>query len=222
MGSLACSLPPDLIYYHREELDREQAAILENKERGLGLMGEWMDSPKWYGGQVQQIARIVKSSGSYKIHLEGLEKRGRSYRLSRYLGSRRVLQVRVPDDMVLKENQNVKAFLAQKFILCGRVYVPLCSKDNGVYMVETDQDYERFAVEKFGDHLRRSFGDIVRWHNDLALNKDQVRRLMSNGINTDADLVFLANQQMGHPIRPCIFQFRSRSHFRGGKYRFHR
>lgn len=167
-----------------------------------------MDSPKWYGGQVQHIARIVKSSGSYKIHLEPLEKRGRSYRLARYLGSRRVLQVKVPDDMMLKENQNVKAFLAQKFILCGRVYVPLCSKDNGVYMVETDQDYERDPVEEFGDHLRKSFGDIVRWHNDLALNKDQVRRLMSNRMKQTLTLSFSQSASGSpdlHSLSPTLF-----------------
>lgn len=155
-------------------MDREQAAILENCERGLGLMGEWKGDPNWHGGQIQQLARLVRYQGSYKVHLEPMEKR-RSYRLARFLGSRRILQLRVPGELVKKESDALKNYLLQKFILCGRVFVPFCSKDSGVYLVETDENYQRCMVMDFGDQFRRSFSEIIQWHNPLDLNKDQVR-----------------------------------------------
>ncbi|KAF8059093.1 hypothetical protein FPV67DRAFT_1718870, partial [Lyophyllum atratum] len=97
-------------------LDREQAAIIENEGRGLGLMGTWYEEPDWYGGQIQQLARLAPHNGSYKVHLDPVEKR-RSYRLARFLGSRRVLQLRIPDDMAKQESPAIKEFLLQKFIL---------------------------------------------------------------------------------------------------------
>ncbi|KAF8053860.1 hypothetical protein FPV67DRAFT_1703475 [Lyophyllum atratum] len=100
----------------RKELDREQAAIIENEGRGLGLMGTWYEEPDWYGGQIQQLARLAPHNGSYKVHLDPVEKR-RSYRLARFLGSRRVLQLRIPDDMAKQESPAIKEFLLQKFIL---------------------------------------------------------------------------------------------------------
>ncbi|RDB19363.1 putative RNA-dependent RNA polymerase SHL2 [Hypsizygus marmoreus] len=155
-----------------EELDREQAAILENCERGLGLMGEWHGENDWYGGRVQQLARLVRSGNQYAIHLEAPEKR-RSYRLARYLGSRRILQLRIPNDLIMKESKEVKAFLLKKFVLCGRVFVPYYAKDNGVYLVETDENHERHPGDWCGDGFRKTFAEMIEWHNRLDLNKDQ-------------------------------------------------
>lgn len=94
-----------LIPFGRAELDREQHAIMENLERGLGLMGKWYDEEDWYGGQIQQIARLAKGeNGAYQIQLEPMEKR-RSYRFARYLGSRRMLQLKIPDDWVMRLNE---------------------------------------------------------------------------------------------------------------------
>jgi hypothetical protein len=162
---------------NREELDREQLAIIENRERGLGLMGEWQGDQDWFGGQIQQLARLVKSNGSYMIHLEPLEKR-RSHRFARYLGSRRMIQLRIPDELVMKELPGVRAYLSHKFVLCGRVFVSLHAKDNSVYMVETNEDYERQPGSWCGDEYRRTFADVIEWHNPLDLNKNQVHLLL--------------------------------------------
>ncbi|KAG5639652.1 hypothetical protein H0H81_008813 [Sphagnurus paluster] len=154
------------------ELDREQAAILENRQRGLGLMGSWHGEPEWYGGQVQQLARLSPSGDTFKIHLDELEKR-RSYRLARFYGSRRILQLRIPDELARKDSQKVKEFLLQKFVLCGRVFVPYFAKENTIYMVETLDDYERASMTCAGDQFRLSFKALVDWHNSLGLNVDQ-------------------------------------------------
>ncbi|KAG6907475.1 hypothetical protein DXG01_008811 [Tephrocybe rancida] len=155
-----------------KELDREQDAIMENRDRGLGLMGPWKGDDNWYGGQVQQLARIILGDDGYKIRLEPMEKR-RSYRLARFLSSRRILQLRVPKELVLKENAKVKGFMRQKFILCGRVFVPFFAKDHATYLVETDDNHERKAMAWCGDKFRRSFKDIINWHNRLDLNVNQ-------------------------------------------------
>jgi hypothetical protein len=154
-------------------LDREQDAIKENLSRGLGLMGPWKGDPDWHGGQVQQLAQLVKADGSLKVQLEPMEKR-RSHRFARFCGSRRILQLRIPDDMVTKDNAAVKQFLSQKFILLGRIFVPFHSKDGGLYMVETDQNSGRIPKDSCGDQYRLSFDAFMRWHNPLENNFKQV------------------------------------------------
>jgi hypothetical protein len=136
-------------------------------------MGLWQGDPDWHGGQIQQLARLVKSEKTFKILLEPMEKR-RSHRFARYLSSRRMIQLRVPDELVMKELPDVRAYLSQKFVLCGRIYVPLHAKDNSVYMIETNEDYERQPGSWCGDEHRRSFADVVSWHNPLDLNMNQV------------------------------------------------
>lgn len=155
----------------RKELDREQAAIEENKSRGLGLMGEWKGITNWYGGQVQQIIRLVKHGTGYKLVVEPMEKR-RSYRFARFYGSRRFLQVRIPEDVFLKENEAIRAFFVAKFILCGRVFVPFHSKDRGLYMVETNENWERESGDWCGDQFRKSFREFINWHNPLTEEKN--------------------------------------------------
>ncbi|KIM43195.1 hypothetical protein M413DRAFT_444009 [Hebeloma cylindrosporum] len=49
-----------------------------------------------------------------------MEKR-RSHRFARFYGSRRFLQLRIPDEIRQKENEPMRAFLLKKFIL----WVPL-------------------------------------------------------------------------------------------------
>lgn len=159
------------VLFYRKELDREQAAIEENRSRGLGLMGEWKGVPNWYGGQVQQITRLVKDDRSYKLILEPMEKR-RSHRFARFYGSRHFLQVRISDDFFRKENEAIRAFFVAKFILCGRVFVPFHSKDGGLYMVESIENWERESQDWCGDQFRKPFRDFINWHNPLEEKKN--------------------------------------------------
>lgn len=165
---------------HSRELDREQAAIIENKERGLGLMGTWHGKEKWYGGRVQQVARLTSNSKAkfatgvdrYVITLDKLEQR-RSNQYSRFLGSRRVLQIRIPTDL-MKEGDDIAAFIARKVVLCGRVFSPFMTKEQAIYLVETS-DFERHPSESEGDHFRLSWNQFIDWYNPLRLNGNQVR-----------------------------------------------
>ena len=136
-------------------------------------MGPWEGDPDWHGGQLQQLARLVKSEKTFKIQLEPIEKR-RSHRFARYLSSRRMIQLRIPDELVMKELPAVRKYLSQKFVLCGRIFVPLHAKDNSVYLIETNEDYERQPGSWCGDEHRRPFSDVISWHNPLHLNKKQV------------------------------------------------
>ncbi|KIJ66540.1 hypothetical protein HYDPIDRAFT_86612, partial [Hydnomerulius pinastri MD-312] len=155
------------------EYDREQDAILENKGRGLGGMGPWKGKEGWYGGRIQQVGRLQKVKGKYSIQLEKPEIR-RSHRFSRFLGSRRILQVRVADDLLYKHGDDVRALLcSSKFILCGRVFVPFHAKEGSMYMMETSQDHQRMPSPLDGDQFRISLKEFVDWHNPLRFNSGQ-------------------------------------------------
>jgi len=159
----------------RLEYDREQLAIVENQGRGLGTMGEWKGKDNWYGGKIQQVARVVKTAKSFKFELEKPEIR-RSHRFARFLGSRRILQVRVPDNLMYdKVGAEVREFLTSgKFVLCGRVYVPFHAKEGSLYLFETNENIDRQADPAEGDCHRLTLYEFVQWHNPLGLNSKQV------------------------------------------------
>ena len=140
-------------------------------------MGEWRGKDNWHGGRIQQVGRLVRAQGRFSIQLEKPEIR-RSHRFSRFLGSRRILQVRVADDILYKDKlgDEVRRLLyTSKFVLCGRVFLPFHAKEGSMYLLETSQDYERVPRKLDGDHLRISLKDFVQWHNPLNLNQQQVR-----------------------------------------------
>ena len=158
-----------IVTFQRAELDREQAAIIENKSRGLGLQGEWMGERDWFGGQVQQVARVIETKDrGYHLRLEKIEMK-KSHRFARYLGSRHLMQFKLPEKF-----ENGQDFLLNSFVLCGRVFVPFCVKDGNVYLLETDLDFERRALNSQGDQYRISFSQLVNWHNPTHLNGKQV------------------------------------------------
>lgn len=157
------------------EYDREQAAIMEHKGRGMGGMGLWRGKDNWYGGKIQQVGRLKEATGrrSFSIQLEQPEVR-RSHRFGRYLGSRRILQVRVPDELFRQRGDEVRRFFeCHKFILCGRVFLPFHAKEGGVYMVETDNGFGHQCNPHEGDHYRLAFMDFINWHNPFRLNSHQ-------------------------------------------------
>ncbi|KAF8899369.1 RNA dependent RNA polymerase-domain-containing protein [Infundibulicybe gibba] len=166
----------DVVHNFPFELDREQLAIMENRSRGLGLMGEWHGDPDWHGGRIQQIARLQKDDGEYSIRLEPLEKR-RSHYYARCHGSRRIIQLRVPDALLKSDMKLIRDFMAQKFILLGRVFVPFVAKEGSLYLVETSEDWRRQNNMLCGDQYRVSFHEFIHQHNPLDLNgKSPIRK----------------------------------------------
>lgn len=155
---------------------------MENKGRGLGLMGEFEGKPNWYGGQVQQIAHIRNSDQSespFHIYLETMEQR-KSNRCARVLSSQCCLQLKVPKDMMHGPiSEKLRKFLSRKFIICGRTFLPFHAKEEKVYMMQSNEDFERKPQDWCGDHHRMSLASFIAWHNPLDLNYKQVRSLNS-------------------------------------------
>ncbi|KAF7790007.1 hypothetical protein EIP86_000955 [Pleurotus ostreatoroseus] len=155
------------------ELDREQEAILENQGRGLGLMdAQWKGETNWYGGKIQQVVELVKlPQDQWKLKLLGMRK-GRSHRFARYLGSRRILLLKLPKQLY-SEMESLKSWLEQHFVICGRKFVPFAVKDKKVYMCEVNEDVDRSPRNEEGDQYRTTLQDLVEWHNPLPLNSKQ-------------------------------------------------
>ncbi|TBU58167.1 RNA dependent RNA polymerase-domain-containing protein [Dichomitus squalens] len=153
------------------ELDREDAAIIENRSRGLGLQGDFKEKPNWYGGQIQQIARLESDGESFRLTLAKMEMR-KSYRFARFLHSRRIIQVSIPQSIVNNRAQDLRAFFTQKFVLCGRVFVAFDAKDKKMFLMEIPEQYERDARVP-GDEHRISLEDFVAWHNPMHRNGQQ-------------------------------------------------
>ncbi|KAG1730698.1 RNA dependent RNA polymerase-domain-containing protein [Suillus paluster] len=183
------------------EYDREQLAIVENKGRGLGTMGQWEGKDNWYGGKIQQAARIVKAGKSFKFELEKPEIR-RSHRFARFLGSRRILQVRVPDNLTYdKVGAAIREFLtSNKFVLCGRVFVPFHAKEGNLYLFETHENVDRQANLGDGDGHRLTLYQFVQWHNPLRLNSKQPISKWSTrwalGLSTSVPTIEFAPENM--------------------------
>ncbi|PBK76213.1 hypothetical protein ARMSODRAFT_217849 [Armillaria solidipes] len=152
----------------------EQLALLENQGRGLGPMGDFQGETHWYGGRVQQIGHLIQiNKKDFKVELQPLEMR-KSTRFTRYLGSRRVLQIRVSDNLLMNAETEVREFLARKFVICGRVFVPWVPKEGSLYLVEGNENYERTGHQKWsGDQYRLSYPAILEWHNPALLNSKQ-------------------------------------------------
>lgn len=165
-------------FINRAELDREQAAIIEGKSRGMGLIeGEWHGVQNWYGGKIQQVARIIiaehKQDSPFSLRLEKLEKK-KSNRFARFLGSRRLLQVKIPEKSMFALGQQIREFLTQRFVICGRIFVPFCAKDSKVYMMEVNENFQRKTCGICGDSARIPLLIFLDWHNPPVTNRQQV------------------------------------------------
>lgn len=169
----------------RAEYDREQEAIAEDDEsrRGLGLYGDWAlwhrgSGEDWYGGRISQCARVVEESGRFKVYLDAPVYHKNPPRFARFLGSRRMLRLSIPPGV---NKDRLRKFLAQKFVLCGRVFVVLRPKEAKggkswkVYLIEVNENVDRCPKVSEGDHRRLTLREFVRWHNPIELNSKQVR-----------------------------------------------
>ncbi|KAI9445364.1 RNA dependent RNA polymerase-domain-containing protein [Lactarius indigo] len=152
--------PCELMAPPRNEYDREQDAILERQSRGLGLKGEWKGVRDWYGGRIQQVVRLSKPNGIFRYRLDqpGMQ---RSNRFARFLGSRRILQVKLSKDLQFAKDSGIPEHLGSRFLFCGRVFAPFAAKDSSVYMMELNEDVDRNLDRHQGDDTRISLWDFL-------------------------------------------------------------
>ena len=169
----------------RAEYDREQEAIVEahDSRRSLGIYGDWAPwhpgpAEDWYGGRISQRARVVEVSGLFKVVLDPPTYHRNPSRFARFLGSRRMVRLSIPPSI---RKDRLRSFLAQKFVLCGRVFVALRPRDSKsgkawkVYLVEVNENVDRHPKVSQGDHRRLALREFVQWHNPIGPNKKQVR-----------------------------------------------
>lgn len=89
-----------------------------------------------------------------------------------------MIRLTIPADV---HKDRLRDFLGLKFVLCGRVFVALRPRDSKggkawkVYLIEINENIDRYPKESEGDHRRLSLQEFVRWHNPIELNRKQVR-----------------------------------------------
>ncbi len=168
---------------------------MENKNRGLGLMGVFQGKENWYGGQIQQIGHVVECGerGIYKVIIQPLTQT-RSTRFARFLGSRRLFQLRVSDRLAQNDKVGINEFLSQKFVLCGRVFVPWVAKEGSLYLVECEENYARESCEWCGDQFRKTYASILEWHNPPQGNDSQVRMLLTSFVCLILTIILAASK----------------------------
>ena len=163
-----------------------------------------MGKQKWYGGKIQQVARLSEAeNGSFQLTLTKMESR-KSNRFARFLSSRRLLQVSIGKKLVNDRKEDVDAFFKQKFVLCGRVFVALGAKDNKAFLMETPEDYERTTTVP-GDDKRITLDEFVAWHNPPEENGRQVSTLWD--CSNLPYPISLAYNKMGDSLRSGVLNF---------------
>lgn len=102
----------------------------------------------------------------------------RSNRLSRFFGSRRVVEVKVSKELVNKQGPALRAFFLQKFIINGRIFQAVTAKDHIVYLLETeDHTFPRSPLSNLSNRGRMTLIQFINWHNPPEPNKHQVPRI---------------------------------------------
>jgi len=89
-----------------------------------------------------------------------------------------MLRLTIPPGL---NQDRLRNFLGQKFVICGRVFVTLRPKDSKggkawkIYLIEVDENVDRRPKVSEGDHRRLTLREFVKWHNPIGLNSKQVR-----------------------------------------------
>ncbi|EMD32601.1 hypothetical protein CERSUDRAFT_126709 [Gelatoporia subvermispora B] len=163
------SLAPDPLW---EELDREERALSSDATLGLKGIDEL---PKWYGGKIQQVLRVVEENrNEFKLVLDKMEMR-KSYRFARELGSRRIVQVSVPDRLLRQASKRdrIRSLLCGELVICGKVFAAFFAREAKVFFVEIAQLSSSGQRLQSGHGKFNSVMGVVQWHNPLDLNGRQ-------------------------------------------------
>lgn len=152
---------------------------------------------QYFGGKVDQIVRLtvdrfIPSVIIYYLGLHGSYHRShkfkfqlqppakaKSFRFRRYLGSRRLIEVRFSEqEPGLRANDLREYFINNALVINGRVFRAFSARKTAVHLVETDEDMFRPEDPLMGDHYRKSLIDFIEWHNPLYANPGQVCRTL--------------------------------------------
>lgn len=170
------------------ELDKEDQCT---PSQMLGLAdssSEEVIGPYW-GGIVEQRAVLVKTSlprslvqpssnqpSQYRVELRAQEVRSKSHRIARRFGSRRLIQLKLPDLKSAndQDREAIGRILEKGFLLHGRIFRAFSGHDNAIHLIETDEDFGRRPVASMGDYRRMSFVNFSEWFNPMQYNSQQV------------------------------------------------
>lgn len=187
------------------ELDREELALEQGNLSGLGLVDAndpWYGGQGKYlaphfihwsnriaPSAVVQVAKLIDKlllknvkksevidyNKRYSLKLEKIQL-GRSHRVSRLLGSRRVLQVSIHERTINSTENHLREFFSQRFVLNGRIFQAVLAKEKTVHLIETGDLFSSDGLPP--SHLtnsgRLSLLEFIRWHNPMEFNKKQV------------------------------------------------
>lgn len=162
-----------------EELDLEEAMLLEDPYAGLGF---GQKDPDWYGGKVVFRATLkdTKEPGvhnGYDLVLERAEL-GASCRFTQRFGSKRFIRVSIQNSILTKRNNCIIEYFNHPFVLNGRVFRAYFAKDHNVFLVETNEVTDGLKVSESPlppcEQGPLPFLHFLRWHNPLEINAKQV------------------------------------------------
>ncbi|KAF8684547.1 RNA-dependent RNA polymerase [Rhizoctonia solani] len=150
------------------EYDHEDMLLRINSVERLGCEGTY------FGGKIDQVLRLsVHTSGKFEFQLQPPVV-STSCRFRRYLGSRRLIEVRFSEKEPRLKPQVLREYMVENaLVINGRVFRAFYARRTIVYLVETNEALDRQEDELVGDQFRRSLRDFIEWHNPLYANPYQ-------------------------------------------------
>ncbi|CAE7232722.1 unnamed protein product [Rhizoctonia solani] len=150
------------------EYDHEDMLLRTHSTERFGCEGSY------FGGKIDQVLRLsVNSSGRFEFRLQPPAV-STSCRFRRYLGSRRLVEVRFSDKEPRLHAQTLRNYMIDHaLIINGRVFRAFYARKNTVYLVETNEGLDREEDDLIGDQYRQSLRAFIEWHNPLYASPAQ-------------------------------------------------
>jgi hypothetical protein len=130
-------------------------------------MGEWYGHSSWFGGQIEQIGRLVYVDDTFRVDLRLPVFSQKSRALTRIVGSRRVIQISIPAGLLKQYNPKLltatQKFLARPLRILGRMFRLFHIKENRTaWFIETVWPKDSSYAIHPSDFKRFSFEQIVK------------------------------------------------------------
>jgi hypothetical protein len=148
-------------------------------------MGDWHGAPHWYGGNIEQRAQLEVTGSlpnlQFSVVLQPPILSYKSRALSRFLGSRRVLQVSLPlptDHDLMKRNPEaalscLSKFLSLTLICLGRTWLLFTVKENKTaWFIETVSTLDSSIAIHASDQHRLPYEQVIHWLNSTEYSKN--------------------------------------------------